>query len=108
MGADTAEDCEATDVSYTVASNPPGAFGGDQPVGAETHEVLADGRLWALQLGSELRDLERTSLQGLDDAESIRMRERAQSSRAVAEDFGVERSRLCHIQKFECIIHEVK
>ncbi len=85
-------------MSDAVAGNAAGTIGGDQSMRTEAHQVLADGRLRALQFGGELRDLERSSLQGLDDAESIGMRERAQSSRAVAEEFWIKRGRLRHIQ----------
>ena len=85
-------------MGHSVAGNATATIGGDQSVGAEAHQVLADGRLRALQFGGELRDLERSSLQGLDDAESFRVGKGAQGRGAVAEDFWIKRGRLRHIQ----------
>jgi len=108
MASDAAEDRQAARMSHAVAGNAAGTIGGDQSVGAEAHQVLADRRLWPLQFSGELGDLERASFQGFHDTEPFRVGKGAQGRGAVAEDFRVERSRLCHIQKFECIIHEVK
>jgi hypothetical protein len=77
-------------------------------MGAEAHQVLADGSLRTAEAGGELGDVQRTFLEGLDDAEPVRVRKRAQRTRAVAEDLRVERARLRHIQKIECFFLKVK
>ncbi len=94
MGTDAAEDRQAARMSHPVAGNAAGPVGGDQSVGAEAHEVLAYGRLWALQSGGQLGDLKRAGFQGLDDPEPLRVGKGAKSRGAVAEDFGVEGGRL--------------
>jgi putative intracellular protease/amidase len=94
MRADAAEDRQATCVGHAVARDAAGALGGDQAVGAEAHEVLADRGLRTAQPGGELRDVQRALLEDLHDAEAVRVRQRPQGSGAVAEDLGVERTRL--------------
>jgi hypothetical protein len=108
MGTDAAEDCQAARMSHAVASVAASTLGGDEAVGTEAHEVLADCRLRAAEAGGELRDLERPFFEGLDDPEAIRMGKGAESSGALAKDFWVKRLGFGHIQKFECISGKVK
>ena len=77
-----------------VAGDAAHAFGGDQPVRPEAHEVLAHRRLRTAQAGRQVGDLERAGFQGLDDAQAIRVRKGAQGGSAVPEDLRVERARL--------------
>jgi len=102
MGTDAAEDRQAARMGDAVAGDTTLAFGSNETVSAEAHQVLADRRLRATEAGGELRDLEWTLLQGLDDAEAIRVGKGAESSGALAKDLGVKRAGFRHIQKFEC------
>jgi hypothetical protein len=102
MGTDAAEDRQAAGVGHAVADDAACAFSGDQAMGAETHQVLADRGLRTAEAGGELGDVQRTFLEGLDDAEAIRVGKRAESARTVTENLRVERARLGHIQKIEC------
>jgi hypothetical protein len=108
MGTDAAEDCQAACVGHAVAGDTAFAFGGDQTMGAEAHEVLADCRLWAAEARGQLRDFQRALLQRFDDAEAIRVGKGAEGSGALAEDFRVKWPSFQHIQKFECIFGKVK
>jgi hypothetical protein len=108
MGTDAAEDRQAAGVGYAVAGDASFALGGDQAMGAEAHEVLADRGLRTAEARGELGDVQRTFFKGLDDTKPIRVRKRAQRARAVFEDLRVERARLRHIQKIECIFGKVK
>ena len=65
-------------------------------------------RLRTAEAGGEFGDVQRTFLEGLDDAEAIRMGKRAERACAVLQDLRVERARLRHIQKIECFMGEVK
>ena len=60
-------------------------------MGAEAHQVLADRRLRTAEARGELRDVQRAAFQGLDDAEAVRVRKRAEGSGTVAEDLRVKR-----------------
>ena len=79
-------------MGHAVAGDAAFAFGGHQAMSTEAHQVLADRRLGAAEAGGELRDLERALLEGLDDAEAIRVGKDAESSSALAEDFRVKRA----------------
>ena len=102
MGTDAAEDRQAACMGHAVAGDTAFAFGGHQTVGAEAHQVLADRRLRTAETGGELRDLERTLLEGLDDAKAVRVGKGAESSGTLAEDFRVKRAGFGHIQNIEC------
>jgi hypothetical protein len=108
MGTDAAEDRQAAGVGHAVAGDAAGALGGDQAMGAEAHQVLADRGLRTAEAGGELRDFERSVFKGLDDAEAIRVGKRAKGSRAMAENFRVKRLGFRHIQKIECFFLKVK
>ena len=108
MGTDAAEDRQAAGVGHPVASDSACALGGDQAMGTEAHQVLADRGLRTAEPGGELGDIQRTFLEGLDDAEAVRVGKRAERTRALLEDLRVERARLGHIQKIECIFGKVK
>ncbi|MFM2211643.1 MAG: hypothetical protein RL639_837 [Verrucomicrobiota bacterium] len=77
-------------MGYAVAGDAAGTLGGDQPVGAEAHQVLADRGLRTAEAGGELRDVQRTVFEGLDDAEAVGVRKRPEGSGAVTEDLRVE------------------
>ena len=93
-------------MGHAVAGDAAFTFGGDQAVGAEAHQVLADRGLRTAEAGGEFGDVQRAVFQGLDDAETVRMGKRPEGSGAVTENFRVERARLGHIQKIECFIPE--
>ena len=95
-------------MGHAVAGDAAFALGGHQAMGAETHQVLADRGLRTAKPGGELGDVQRTFLEGLDDAETIRVGKRAESARTVTENLRVERARLGHIQKIECVFLKVK
>jgi len=103
MGTDAAEDRQATGVGHAVAGDAAGAFSGDQAMGAEAHEVLADRGLRTAEARGELGDVQRAFLEGLDDAEPIRVGKRTQRASAMAKDFRVKRLGFRHIQKIECV-----
>jgi hypothetical protein len=103
MGTDAAEDCQAARMGDAVAGDAAGTLGGDQSVGTEAHQVLADRRLRTAEAGGELRDLERTLLEGFHDAEAVRVGKGTESSGALTENLGVKRLGFRHIQKIECI-----
>jgi hypothetical protein len=108
MGTDAAEDRQAAGVGHAVAGDASFALGGHQAMGAEAHEVLADRGLRTAEARGEFGDVQRTFLEGLDDAETIRVGKRAESARTVTENLRVERARLGHIQKIECFFLKVK
>jgi hypothetical protein len=108
MGTDAAEDRQAARMGHAVAGDAPLALGGDEAMGAEAHQVLADGGLRAAEAGGELGDVQRAFLEGLDDAEAVRVGKGTEGSGAMAEYLGVKRLGFRHIQKFECIFREVK
>ena len=81
-------------MGHAVAGDAAGTFGGDQAVGAEAHQVLADGRLGAAETRGERGDVQRAVFQRLDDAEAVRMGKRPEGSGAVTEDLRIERPRL--------------
>ena len=90
-------------MGHAVAGDAAFTLGGYQAMGAEAHQVLADRGLRTAEAGGELGDLQRAFLEGFDDAETIRVGKRAESSGAVTENLRVERARLGHIQKIECV-----
>jgi hypothetical protein len=98
MGTDAAEDRQAARMGHAVAGDAAGTLGGDQAMGTEAHQVLADRRLRAAEARGELRDFERALLEGFHDAEAIRVGKRTEGSRAVAEELGVKRLGFRHIQ----------
>jgi hypothetical protein len=108
MGTDAAEDYQAARMGHAVASVAASTLGGDEAVGTEAHEVLADRRLWAAEAGGQLRDFQRALLQRFDDAEAIRVGKGAEGSGALAEELRVKWLSFQHIQKFECIFGKVK
>ena len=65
-------------MGHAVAGDAPFAFGGNEAMGAQAHQVLADGGLRTAEAGGELGDVQRAFLEGLDDAEAVRVRQRAQ------------------------------
>ena len=81
-------------MGHAVAGDAAGALGGDEAVGAEAHQVLADGRLGAAETRGERGDVQRAVFEGLDDAEAVGVRKRAEGSGAVVEDLRVEGPRL--------------
>ena len=81
-------------MGHAVAGDASGALGGDQSVGAEAHQVLADRGLRTAEARGELRDVQRSVFEGLDDAEAVRMGKRAESSGTVTENLRVEGPRL--------------
>ena len=85
-------------MGHAVAGDAAGALGGHQAVGAEAHQVLADRRLRTTEARGELRDVQRPVFKGLDDAEAVRVRKRAESSGAVTENLRVKRLGFRHIQ----------
>ena len=103
LGTDAAEDGKAARMGHAVAGDAAGACGGDQPVGAEAHQGLADRGLWTAESGGELRDVQRAVFEGLNDAESVWVRKRTEGSSTVTEDFRVKRLGFRHIQYFECV-----
>jgi hypothetical protein len=103
MGTDTAEDGQATRMGHAVAGDAACALGGDQAMGAETHQVLADRGLRTAEAGGELGDVQRAFLEGLDDAKAVRVGKGAEGSGAVTENFRVKRLGFRHIQKIECV-----
>ena len=107
MGADAAEDGQAAGVGHAVAGDAAGAFSGDQAMGAEAHEVLADRGLRTAEARGELGDVQRAFLEGLDDAEPIRVGKRTQRASAMAKDFRVKRLGFRHIQEIECVSKKV-
>ena len=90
-------------MGHAVAGDAAFALGGHQAVGAEAHQVLADRRLRTAEAGGELGDVQRAVFQGLDDAEAVRVRKRAEGSGTVTENFWIKRTRFRHIQVFECV-----
>lgn len=80
-------------MGYAVAGDAAGTLGGDQPVGAEAHQVLADRGLRTAEAGGELRDVQRAVFEGLDDTEAVGVRKRPEGSGAVTEDLRVKRTR---------------
>jgi hypothetical protein len=98
MGTDAAEDRQAARMGHAVAGDAAFAFGGHQAVSAEAHQVLADRRLRTAEAGGEFRNFQRALLEGLDDAEAVGVRKRAEGSGALAEDFGVKWLGFRHIQ----------
>jgi hypothetical protein len=103
MGADAAEDRQAAGVGHPVAGDAACTFGSHQTMGAEAHQVLADRGLRAAEAGGELGDVQRTFLEGLDDAKAVRVGKGAKRTGAVAENFRVKRLGFRHIQKIECV-----
>ena len=85
-------------MGHAVAGDATGALGGDQAVRPEAHQVLADRGLRTAEAGGEFGDVQRSVFKGLDDAEAIGVRKRAEGSGAVAEDLRIERTRFRHIQ----------
>jgi hypothetical protein len=81
-------------VGHAVAGDAPFTLGGDQAMGAEAHQVLADRGLRTAEAGGELGDVQRAFLKSLDDAETVRVGKGAEGSCAVLEDLRVERARL--------------
>ena len=92
MGTDAAEDRQAARMGHPVADRATVACGGQEPVGAEAHQVLADRGLGAAEAQGELRDAHRALFELLHDAQPVRVRKRAQRARAAAEDLRVERT----------------
>ena len=80
-------------MGHAVAGDPAGPVGGHEAVGAETHQVLAHGRLRAAEARGEFGHVKRTLFQGFDDAEPVGVRKRAEGRGAVAEDLRVKRRR---------------
>jgi len=67
-------------------------------MGAEAHQVLADGRLGTSERRGELTHRAGAGFKGLDDAKAIRMGQGAQGRPASAQNLGVEAG-LLHIFK---------
>lgn len=85
-------------MGHAVAGDAAFALGGHQAMGAEAHQVLADRRLGAAETRGERGDVQRAVFEGLDDAEAVGVRKRAEGSGAVTEDLRIKRTRFRHIQ----------
>jgi hypothetical protein len=107
MGTDAAEDGQAAGVGHAVAGDAAGALGGDQAMGAEAHQVLADRSLRTAETGGEFGDLQRAFFEHLNDAKAVRMGKGAEGPGAVTENFRVKRLGFRHIQKIECVSKKV-
>ena len=94
-------------MGHAVAGDAAFAFGGHQSMGAEAHQVLADRGLRTAEARGELRDVQRSVFEGLDDAEAVRVGKGAESSGAVTENFRIKRLGFRHIQEFECVLRKV-
>ena len=94
-------------MGHAVAGDAAGAFGGHQSMGAEAHQVLADRGLRTAEARGELRDVQRSVFEGLDDAEAVRVGKGAESSGTVTENFRIKRLGFRHIQEFECVLRKV-
>ena len=94
-------------MGHAVAGDAAGAFGGHQSMGAEAHQVLADRGLRTAEARGELRDVQRSVFEGLDDAEAVRVGKGAESSGAVTENFRIKRLGFRHIQEMECVSRKV-
>ena len=94
-------------MGHAVAGAAAFAFGGHQSMGAEAHQVLADRGLRTAEARGELRDVQRSVFEGLDDAEAVRVGKGAESSGAVTENFRIKRLGFRHIQEFECVLRKV-
>ena len=97
MGADAPEDREAPRLRDGVARLPAPPLGADEPVGAEPHEMLADGRLGAPDRRRELADREGAGLEDLDDSQALGVREGPERGAAAAEDSGSDTAHIFKI-----------